>query len=162
MAVNVWLDDLDHEQRPIPEGWLHVRTIDEAKEVLQSHNVQQLSLDHDLGACPDCTKAAMRCQTCYSRGRADFIRAKLEKSGQFIAFWMCKDCGGVCWEDWDGMMANCSHFGTGYDLCLWMAEHGIWPAEKPTVHSMNPVGRKRMQGVIDRYFVPCPERDNRG
>jgi hypothetical protein len=52
----------------------------------------------------------------------------------------------------DGLMPNCSHFGTGYDLCLWMAESGHWPAERPVVHSMNPVGRERMRGVIARYF----------
>lgn len=50
-------------------------------------------------------------------------------------------------------MPNCEHFGTGYDLCLWMAEKGIWPKNKPLVHSANPVGRDRMRGVIERYFV---------
>ena len=70
----------------------------------------------------------------------------------------CDDCmGDRTAEDWliqhGGMaMPNCTHFGTGYDLCLWMAETGNWPKEKPTVHSANPVGRERMRGVIDRYF----------
>jgi len=41
---------------------------------------------------------------------------------------------------------------TGYDLCLWMANNGKWPKEKPTVHSSNPVGREAMQFVIDRWF----------
>lgn len=49
-------------------------------------------------------------------------------------------------------MPHCTHVGTGYDLCLWMAETGNWPAEKPVVHSANPVGSERMRGVIDRYF----------
>lgn len=49
-------------------------------------------------------------------------------------------------------MPNCEHFGTGYELCVWMAETGHWPKEKPAVHSANPVGRERMRGVIDRYF----------
>lgn len=53
---------------------------------------------------------------------------------------------------WDGNMPHCDHVGTGYTLVLWMAEHGIWPTTKPVVHSMNPVGRDRMRGVIDRYF----------
>jgi hypothetical protein len=34
----------------------------------------------------------------------------------------------------------------------WMAEYNIWPQEKPVIHSMNPVGRARMQRTIDRYF----------
>ncbi len=47
---------------------------------------------------------------------------------------------------------TCRHKMTGYDLCLWMAEFGVWPKNKPTVHSANPVGRQRMEGVIARYF----------
>jgi len=47
---------------------------------------------------------------------------------------------------------HCEHFGTGYTLLCWMEENDIWPAEKPTVHSANPVGRKRMQAVIDRKY----------
>lgn len=49
-------------------------------------------------------------------------------------------------------MPHCDHVGTGYSLCLWMAETGHWPREKPTVHSANPVGAKRMRGVIERYY----------
>src|SRR4051794_14205086 len=40
---------------------------------------------------------------------------------------------------------------TGYDFCLWMAEHDIWPRERIAVHSANPVGAARMVGVIERY-----------
>lgn len=53
---------------------------------------------------------------------------------------------------WADAMPHCSHVGTGYDLCVWMAETGHWPKEPPTVHSANPVGRDRMRGVIHRYF----------
>lgn len=52
------------------------------------------------------------------------------------------------WEE----MPNCTHFGTGYDLVKWMEKTGHWPKEKPTVHSANPKGRKRMQEVIDRNW----------
>jgi hypothetical protein len=41
---------------------------------------------------------------------------------------------------------------TGYDLCKWMAESGIWPKTKPRVHSANPVGREAMEWTIHRYF----------
>jgi len=51
--------------------------------------------------------------------------------------------------------STCRHKMTGYDLCLWMAEFGHWPKNKPTVHSANPVGRQRMEGVIARYFQRC-------
>lgn len=49
-------------------------------------------------------------------------------------------------------MPHCKHVGTGYDLCVWMAETGHWPTEEPTVHSANRVGRNRMKGVIAKYF----------
>lgn len=34
----------------------------------------------------------------------------------------------------------------------WMTANNVWPKEKPVVHSMNPVGRQRMQVAIDRYW----------
>lgn len=46
---------------------------------------------------------------------------------------------------------------TGYDLCLWMAEQKRWPLTPPVIHSMNPVGRRNMQSVIDRYFFSQDE-----
>jgi hypothetical protein len=112
----LWLDDV----RPAPGGWLHVKTVAEAQKAFADYDVQLASLDHDLGACDECS-------------------------------------GGLTPEEWlethfFESMPNCTHFGTGYDLCLWMAEHGIWPPVKPTVHSANPVGRDRMRGVIERYF----------
>lgn len=51
-------------------------------------------------------------------------------------------------------MPHCDHVGTGYDLCLWMAETGHWPPLPPKVHSLNPVGAARMRGVITRYWAP--------
>lgn len=51
------------------------------------------------------------------------------------------------------VIGSCPHIGTGYDLVCWMEETGHWPAEKPTVHSANPVGAKRMQQAIDRHFA---------
>lgn len=40
----------------------------------------------------------------------------------------------------------------GSALVRWMAMTGHWPKAKPTVHSLNPVGRAYMLGVIERYF----------
>lgn len=41
---------------------------------------------------------------------------------------------------------------TGHHLVCWMAENGRWSAEKPTVHSANPVGAWTMRLVIDAWF----------
>jgi Cyclic-phosphate processing Receiver domain len=43
--VRVWLDD----RRAAPAGWVHVRTPDEAIELLRGGSVDAISLDHDLG-----------------------------------------------------------------------------------------------------------------
>lgn len=48
--IYLWLDD----RRPAPPGWLHAMTVDEAKKVLEAHDVEMASLDHDLGICDDC------------------------------------------------------------------------------------------------------------
>jgi hypothetical protein len=46
----------------------------------------------------------------------------------------------------------CPHVLDGTKLVRWMVETGHWPQQKPTVHSMNPAGRTRMQGLIDQFF----------
>lgn len=114
----LWLDDI----RPAPDGWYHARTVDEAIAFLCMNDVQQASLDHDLGACAECL-------------------------------------GGKSPEQWleetaYQSMPHCDHFGTGYTLVCWMEEHGVWPRQKPTVHSRNPVGRARMQQVIEKAWHP--------
>jgi Cyclic-phosphate processing Receiver domain len=39
----------------------------------------------------------------------------------------------------------------GRVLCLWMAEHDLWPSEAIAIHSANPVGVDYMCGIITRY-----------
>jgi hypothetical protein len=43
--LRVWLDDV----RKAPEGWVHVKTPEEAIDLLRSGDVEEVSLDHDLG-----------------------------------------------------------------------------------------------------------------
>jgi hypothetical protein len=45
----LWHDDV----RPAPEGWVWVKTNEEALEKLRNEKVQIISLDHDLGADPE-------------------------------------------------------------------------------------------------------------
>jgi hypothetical protein len=48
--VRVWLDDV----RDSPDGWVHVKTPEQAIELLRLGEVEEISLDHDLGlATPD-------------------------------------------------------------------------------------------------------------
>lgn len=48
IEVRVWLDD-DLVDRAAPAGWKHVTTAWEAIRLLETGNVVELSLDHDLG-----------------------------------------------------------------------------------------------------------------
>lgn len=43
--IQVWLDD----ERPAPEGWLHLKTAQDAIRLIQTGRVAKISLDHDLG-----------------------------------------------------------------------------------------------------------------
>lgn len=43
--MRVWLDDV----RAAPDGWVHVKTPEEAIDLLRSGQVEEISLDHDLG-----------------------------------------------------------------------------------------------------------------
>ena len=40
----------------------------------------------------------------------------------------------------------------GYDVILWMEENNIWPIDGVRVHSLNPVGRKRMEVVVKAHY----------
>ena len=44
---------------------------------------------------------------------------------------------------------------TGYRVACWLEEHGVWPRLGVLCHSANPVGKARIQAVIDRRL-----RDN--
>ena len=46
--------------------------------------------------------------------------------------------------------------GDGYDLVLWMAEDDRCRPRGVRIHSANPVGLRRMLGVIDRYGADSP------
>lgn len=45
MSIKLWLDDI----RPAPEDWVHVKSVNEAIEVMETGEVVFASLDHDLG-----------------------------------------------------------------------------------------------------------------
>lgn len=42
---------------------------------------------------------------------------------------------------------------TGYTVACWLEEHTeFWPPDGVAVHSLNPAGRERMVGVIQRHY----------
>lgn len=43
--------------------------------------------------------------------------------------------------------------GTGYDVICWLENNPeFWPPRGVRVHSANPVGRERMQVVVERHY----------
>jgi hypothetical protein len=52
---------------------------------------------------------------------------------------------------------------TGYTVACWMEENGVWPRDGVRCHSMNPVGRQRIEAVIrkanDRVSGPQPAQE---
>ena len=41
---------------------------------------------------------------------------------------------------------------TGYTVICFMEENNIWPMNGVRVHSMNPVGRQKMEAVIYKHY----------
>lgn len=87
-GIKLWVDD----KRPAPQGWIWVKTSDEAKGFIQVNHkdITYMSLDHDLA--------------------------------------------GDYW--------------TGYDLLKWIAQNGYMPTQRMNIHTMNPVGRQNMIGLL--------------
>jgi hypothetical protein len=53
-GTRIWVDDLDNDERAIPPGYVHLRTVDEAKAyILQAEAkgevISLIDLDHDAG-----------------------------------------------------------------------------------------------------------------
>lgn len=131
--MNLWLDDIRDPAAYGCLGWHWVRTATEAIAAIQANDIERMSLDHDLGMCDECLSAD-------TTERVQRVREGLIRLAPAASY------------------CSCTHNGTGYDVVLWMAEHGRWPKQRPLVHSANTVGRDRMRGVIARYFPAEPPR----
>jgi hypothetical protein len=119
--MRLWLDD---ERVPWKYGFIAsewAKNYDEAIAALQTGEVTFASLDHDIGACAECT-------------------ASMQHVGDMLT-------------PETTFYNRCPHAKSGYDVVCWMEENNVWPAEGVAVHSMNPVGRQRMQQVIDRHYM---------
>lgn len=90
----LWIDDL----RTPPEGYLWVKTSQEAIDAISSHPeaYEHISFDHDLGG---------------------------DDTSRKVVLWMCEN-------------------------------EGHWP-KSASVHSMNPIGREWLTGMIRRYGEGC-------
>lgn len=74
--MKIWHDDI----RKPPEGWTWARTNDEAKALLLANDVEEISLDHDLGmhkVDPDTPNA-------------ELYAGSSEDDGMKLVQWMCE------------------------------------------------------------------------
>jgi len=58
----------------------------------------------------------------------------------------CEGCQG--WKD----PCGCRCHLTGYFVVAWMETEDIWPEQKPTCHSRNPVGKSKIEAAINRKY----------
>lgn len=129
--MKMYLDDM----RKPPVGYHLVKNVNEAKDFCMNNRglITDMSLDHDLGACSDCIHRLLGIEP--GSAPLEEVQAQWLHKSQMT------------------QMPNCDHFGTGYTFLCWLEENfEYWPVNKPQVHSANPVGRMRMQQVIDAYY----------
>ena len=82
--MNLWLDDI----RPAPAGWVHVRTVEEAKAALLTEEVERASLDHDLGACNECMSGRTIEQWLQETGDTAMPHCEHFGTGYTLVCWM--------------------------------------------------------------------------
>lgn len=121
--MKVWLDDV----RKPPVGWEWAKTAEQAIALVQSGDVTEISLDHDLE--PE-----------HYRVLIESADPNDPNSQAYVTL------GGPVEVD---EVATTSD-RTGYAVCLWMAEHNVWPPIV-RIHSASAPGRERMKSVVQRY-----------
>jgi len=82
--MKLWVDDY----RPAPRGWRCVRSVAAAKVYLEQGLVTDISLDHDMGACPACTTAGRHIGRMTRRRNTFYDYCPHVPSGYDLCTWM--------------------------------------------------------------------------
>jgi hypothetical protein len=82
--MKLWVDD----HRPAPPGWRVARSVAAAKVYLEQGLVTDISLDHDLGACAECTVARRHIGRMTRRGNTFYNYCPHVPSGYDLCVWM--------------------------------------------------------------------------
>jgi hypothetical protein len=82
--MKLWVDD----HRPAPRGWRRVRSVAAAKVYLEQGLVTDISLDHDMGACPACTAAGRHIGRMTHRTNTFYNFCPHVPSGYDLCLWM--------------------------------------------------------------------------
>jgi hypothetical protein len=85
--IDLYVDDV----RVCPDGWCIARDIRAAKEWLKTGVVEHLSLDHDMGACPDCVAARKDCGDMLTPETTFWNWCPHEEDGTALVHWMIEN-----------------------------------------------------------------------
>jgi hypothetical protein len=59
----------------------------------------------------------------------------------------------LAWEHYDSNVNPRQYTEkTGLDVVRWMEANDCWPVNPPTVHSLNPVGARRMAEILAHHY----------
>ena len=78
--MRLWLDDL----RAPPEGWTQAKSVGEAKALMEKGDVENASLDHDLGCTSDCA-------ACKAGLEPNEGQHQLAPTGRQFVLWMIEN-----------------------------------------------------------------------
>jgi hypothetical protein len=81
--MKLWHDDI----RPAPDGWVWARTNTEAQKLLQTGEVEEISMDHDLGDA-GLDEKTIDALTLEEFRRYLMIRGTSSETGVELARWM--------------------------------------------------------------------------
>jgi hypothetical protein len=82
--MKLWVDD----HRAAPRGWRGVRSVAAAKVYLEQGLVTDISLDHDMGACPACTARGRHRGRMTRLGNTFYDYCSHVPSGYDLCLWM--------------------------------------------------------------------------
>jgi hypothetical protein len=82
--MKLWVDD----HRAAPRGWRRVRSVAAAKVYLEQGLVTDISLDHDMGACPACTARGRHIGRMTRPGNTFYDYCSHVPSGYDLCLWM--------------------------------------------------------------------------
>jgi hypothetical protein len=82
--MKLWVDD----HRAAPRGWRSVRSVAAAKVYLEQGIVTDISLDHDMGACPECTARGRHIGRMTRRGNTFYDYCSHVPSGYDLCLWL--------------------------------------------------------------------------
>ena len=110
------------------DTWMLARDVAGAKRLMQDYAFDVMSLDHDIGM-------QMMCEKCY---------AEIEKPVTTVMLASDKELE-------DKLRTGCQHSEHGTHLAQWMIDTlTVWP-DLIIIHSANPYGADRMQGMLRNH-----------